>query len=68
MSTREAPEELVLEAWRFTNERALVREVCALLDASDYHVAVEATPSVIERLAGELEDRVLLGRLRLIEL
>ncbi len=58
-------ESLILESWRFTSTSALAREVVALLEASDYKLVIEVSPSEKEMLDNELENVRALGRVRI---
>lgn len=61
-----AREELQLEATRFTSYSALVREILALLESTDYKLAIiiPNVPSLKERLDNEMEGVKTLGRVK----
>lgn len=58
---------LVLEAWRFTSENALAREIEALLQNSNYKLEVQIQGCKISKLAAELEGRKTMGRVKMVQ-
>lgn len=55
-------EELELQSWRFTRISALVREIEALLECTDYKFVVTVRADQMEELASEIENWHTLGR------
>jgi hypothetical protein len=55
---------LDLESSRFTSSAAFVREVLALLEATDYKLRLIVKPEEVERLDAELEGQRTLGRVK----
>lgn len=58
---------LVPEAWRFTSENALAREIEALLQNSNYKLEVQIRACKLEKLASELEGRKTMGRVKIVQ-
>jgi hypothetical protein len=63
-----AREELQLEARRFTTSSALAKEALHLLDDTDCKVIVLTNEAGLQRIASELEGRVVLGRVKIVRL
>lgn len=63
-----AQEELQLESKRFTTPSALAKEVLHLLDDTDCKVIVLTDELGLQRIACELEGRVVLGRVKIVRL
>lgn len=61
---RMAREWLRLESSRFTTPAAFLREVLALLDATDYRLQLVVKVEEVERLAAELESQRTMGRVK----
>jgi hypothetical protein len=57
---------LKIEADRFTTDEALAKEVVALIENSDAKVVILAHESALLRISQELEDRVLMGRVKVV--
>jgi UDP-N-acetylmuramate-alanine ligase len=57
-------EQLILQSRRFTSTSALAREVVALLEASDYALLIEVSPSEKEMLDSELESVRAMSRVK----
>lgn len=55
---------LKLESSRFTTSAAFVREVLALLEATNYKLHLIVKPEEVQRLDAELEGQRTLGRVK----
>jgi hypothetical protein len=62
--TAVAREWLKLESSRFTSSSAFVREVLAILQATDYRLRLIVKAEELERLTAELEGQRTLGRVK----
>lgn len=60
--------EVKLDSQRFTSASALAREISALLEETPYKIIVIADSRAVEAIQQELWDRVVMGRVKIMEL